>query len=533
MSSARRLFTFLRVFFLCLTLNSRIADATDAYPKTNDQSTTIALPRWWYIGQTADQITTLLNTNDARITHLRVEDPTVPTFTVTMVQNTGDYSSAWWWYFGLDAAGVGTNLDGRRLISIDPYMTSSGLKFAVVMVPNTGDQDRVWWWYVGIDETAVNNFLITKNARPVEIRPYDDGGRKFAVIMISNTNADEKNWEWRLNVIPEDITARIATGLRVISFAPDPTAAGKYVATLVANEGEAWWWYFGLDGAAVGSNLRTHNSRLIDISSYVVNGVRQYAVVELDDSNPPQAPINIESTTIRTHAETNGWGGGYHGSYFAKSSASPNPLVADNSDFRYEPASAIKVLYLLYTLQQKVDLNSMITYYWTNGDNPTPDVCPLDAVAETPANEHQTTIQNALNHMMQESNNIFTRAFALKWGLPAVQSMASGLGMSSTHLNQPNIGCGFRNAFRNELTLSDVTKLYSSVDRGVALSEHQRTIFFNTLFGGSPTTTDAFGTVVTQEAAKVGKIRQRNPIYRETEHPMETLKLRVLPFDRL
>lgn len=505
MSWARRLFTFLNVFFLCLTLNSRIANATDAYPKTNDQSTTIAVARWWYIGQTADQITTLLNTNNARITHLRVEDPTVPTFAVTMVQNTGDYSSAWWWYFGLDAAGVGTNLDGRRLISIDPYMTSSGLKFAVVMVPNTGDQDRAWWWYVGIDETAVNNFLTTNNARPVEIRPYDDGGRKFAVIMISNTNADEKNWEWRLNVTPDDITARIATGLRVISFAPDPTAAGKYVAILVANEGEAWWWYFGLDAATVGSNLGTHNSRLIDISSYVVNGVRQYAVVEFDDSNPPQVPINTESTTIRTHAETNGWSGGYHGSYFAESSASPNPLVANNPDFRYEPASAIKVLYLLYTLQQKVDLNSMISYYWINGDNPTPDVCPIDAVAETPANEHQTTIQNALNHMMQESNNIFTRAFALKWGLPAVQSMASGLGMSSTHLNQPNIGCGFRNALRNELTLSDVTKLYSSVDRGVALSEPQRTIFFNTLFGGSPTTTDAFGTVVTQEAAKVGK----------------------------
>jgi hypothetical protein len=67
------------------------------------------------------------------------------------------------------------------------------------------------------------------------------------------------------------------------------------------------------------------------------------------------------------------------------------------------------------------------------------------------------------------------------------------------------MGCGFRNAVRNELTLSDVTKVNSSVDRGVALSEPDRTTFFNILAGGGPVATDAFGTVVTQEAGKVGK----------------------------
>ena len=168
---------------LILLLNSSIVNATDAYPKTNDQSTTIAVPRWWYNGQTADQITQSINANNARITHLRVEDPTVPTFAVTMVQNTGDYSSTWWWYVSQTADQVTTNLDGRRLISIDPYMTSSGLEFAVVMVPNTGDQDRAWWWYYDVDEDSVNSLLTQNNARPVEVRPYDNGGRKYAVII--------------------------------------------------------------------------------------------------------------------------------------------------------------------------------------------------------------------------------------------------------------------------------------------------------------------------------------------------------------
>jgi hypothetical protein len=209
-----------------------------------------------------------------------------------MVQNTGDYSSTWWWYVGQTADQVTTNLDGRRLISIDPYMTSSGLEFAVVMVPNTGDQDRAWWWYYDVDEDSVNSLLTQNNARPVEVRPYDNNGRKYAVIMISNTDADEKNWEWRVGVTPDQITARIQTGLRLTSLAPDPTNSGIFVAILIENDGEAWWWYYGLDPTTAGANLGTHNSRFIDISSYTVNGVRQYAVVELDDGNPPQAPIN-------------------------------------------------------------------------------------------------------------------------------------------------------------------------------------------------------------------------------------------------
>jgi len=57
--------------------------------------------------------------------------------------------------------------------------------------------------------------------------------------MIANTNVDEKNWEWRVNVTPDQITGRIQTG-RLISIAPDPT--GNFVAILIANEGETWWW---------------------------------------------------------------------------------------------------------------------------------------------------------------------------------------------------------------------------------------------------------------------------------------------------
>jgi Beta-lactamase enzyme family len=177
------------------------------------------------------------------------------------------------------------------------------------------------------------------------------------------------------------------------------------------------------------------------------------------------------------------------------------PVIAANSNFRYEPASSIKVLYLLYTLRSGISMNSRITYYWPNGGPPNPDACPA-AVARTPANAHTTTI---LTGMIQDSNNIYTRAFAIKWGLANVQALAAQLGMTSTHLDQPYIGCGFLGGVGNELTLADAARLYASVSNGHALAGAARARFFSILVGGTASASDPWGQVVAQQAASLGK----------------------------
>ena len=162
------------------------------------------------------------------------------------------------------------------------------------------------------------------------------------------------------------------------------------------------------------------------------------------------------------------------------------------------------MLYLLYTLRKGVSLKSPITYYWTSSGAPNPNACPAD-VPQIAANRHTTTIGTALTAMMQQSNNIYTRAFALKWGLGPVEAMAKSLGMTSTHLNQAYIGCGFLGGVRNELTLFDAAKLYAAVSNGKALSGGARNTFFNILVGGKPSVSDPFGSVVKQEAALLKK----------------------------
>jgi hypothetical protein len=118
------------------------ARAADQNPTVNDEGVTVDVARWFYWGQTADDLTRILNP-DKRFNKLRVEDPNVPTFAASMVENTGVYGTAWWWYYGQTAEQVGQLLSQHqaRLISVDPYFTSGGLRFAVVMVPNTGAQD--------------------------------------------------------------------------------------------------------------------------------------------------------------------------------------------------------------------------------------------------------------------------------------------------------------------------------------------------------------------------------------------------------
>ena len=485
------------------------ASATDAFPTTDDHSTTTATGWWWYYGQTASQVGALADQNHARLTQVRVENPAVPTFAVTMVANSGDYASAWWWYYGQTASQVGSllNQNHARLISIDPYQTSQGLRFAVVMVPNTGAQGRAWWWYYGVSGPTVGQLLSQNNARLIALRPYmDNGHRVFAVIMISNTGADFKPSQWWYDASPSDIQSHITNdNMRITALAPDP--AGGWDVIMVASEGEQWYWFYNAGPQTVGSTLVSNGTRPIDLSSYVVNGVRKYAVVELGDSNPPQAPINAESSRVQSYADANGWAGGYHGAYFIPSSPNAVPVVAANSNYRYEPASSIKVLYLLYTLRQGVSLNSPITYYWTDGNTPNPNACPADT-PEIPANAHTTTIANALAGMMQQSNNTYTRAFAIRWGLGPVEAMAKSLGMSGTYLNQPYIGCGFRGVpggVRNELTLADAARLYAAVDNGTALSGSARGTFFYFLIGGPRSASDPWGQVVTQEAASLGK----------------------------
>jgi hypothetical protein len=280
--------------FICLSGIAFIQPTTAALIPRNSEDAShaprsleeraVAPGRWVYVGVDVGFVSQALSDNNARLTQIRVQDPSIPTFDVTMVSNTGDFASAWWWYFGIEADTVSGLVAGKRLISIDPYQTSAGLRFAVVMVPNDGVHAKSWWWYVGVDENFITSQLDQNNARLISLRPYLDGGQRlFGVIMIANTGADAARWEWWFGKSIAELSDRVTNGnLRVTALAPDPL--GGWDAIMVEATGVGWWWWFGVSPADIVDKLTTHNTRLIDIST---DG-GGFDIVELDNNEGPQ-----------------------------------------------------------------------------------------------------------------------------------------------------------------------------------------------------------------------------------------------------
>src|SRR5262245_34963730 len=186
------------------------ASATDALPTTNDQSTTLGTAHWWYHGLTASQVSERLTANNARLTQIRVDDGSVPTFTVTMVSNTGPYATAWWWYYGVDAQTLANyaSANSARLISVEPYWAGGTVRFAGVMVANTGAANRGWWFYWGQPASNIEALATSLNARPISLRPYWNGSSTvYAVLYLQNTGSDARAWRFYLHRTLDELIA--------------------------------------------------------------------------------------------------------------------------------------------------------------------------------------------------------------------------------------------------------------------------------------------------------------------------------------
>ena len=317
-------------------------------------------------------------------------------------------------------------------------------------------------------------------------------------------------WWYSFNQTPAQIANQVQTdGARLIAMAADP--GGGFDTIYLGSEGEGWWWYYGESASTLVNLMLNHGARLIDITPYVSGGQTVYAGVGIDNSNVLQNPINAASTKVKNYANADGWSGGLSGAYLAPVSSVGSPLVAYNSSYRFEPASTIKVLYLLYALEQVQAghdaLSSSLTYYVDPSDPTNSGVCPQTSW-EIPANARTTTLGNALQLMMYNSDNRVTRAMEERYGISNVQSMAAGLGLSHSRLAQPFIGCGFQGAVRNQLTAADAALLYSKVKQQTVLNAKYTNIFFQDELGGTPSPSDYLTTVINQEAAKLGKSSQ-------------------------
>lgn len=171
-------------------------------PGQDDRLSTVQGGWWTYTGVTASQVNSLLQANGARPTNIRVDDPATPTFTVTMVADSGAYaSSSWAWAYGASSADV-MNLATQykaRPVSIQAYQSGTSQVYAVALAGNTGTSAQSWYWYYGTPG-YLNQQASANKAHFTRLWKYgtDSGGNPlFVAIMAPNTGVTAvSSWGW-------------------------------------------------------------------------------------------------------------------------------------------------------------------------------------------------------------------------------------------------------------------------------------------------------------------------------------------------
>ncbi len=443
---------------LCLTSHLALADP--------HRTATDPTAWWWWYGQTEADITDAINTTGARLIDLEIQSSDPLRFAAAYVHNSGVYAETWWWYFGLTPADIEMWLvrNSARLIDIERYQIATGeMRYAVIMVDNTGPGAKNWWWYFGVDAAFLGSALDENNARLVDIESYQDGETTFTAIMIENTGADASDWWWYYNVPATTIWNNIAAhGSRILEYEVRDPAAGTFDAIMIPNDGEHhinWWWYYGISATQLNAFINQNGARITDLDTYVHNNVRQYSVVLVNNSN--------ELTT--TMGELLGYGSdGSTGAYLKEVQG---PVLASlQPSFVYEPASSIKVTHHLYTMRQVMDGHEDLSTELTVAEG-LDGSCPNGG---PPFN--QQTLEETLQGMMQLSDNTDTEAIAQLFGTSNINNMSSSIvGMTNTSINHPP-GCPWPPL--NEMTLEDSGLLYEGVATGLLLDPPTREDFY-------------------------------------------------------
>lgn len=171
------------------------------------------------------------------------------------------------------------------------------------------------WWYFGVGETEVNQLLSANNARLVSLKVQQTSPTLFTVSMVANQGPYAKGWYWYYGQTVSDLAANIAAlNARIIDLeAYYVGGEQRFAAILVDNSGaenKAWWWYVNVTDADVSTFLAQNNARLIDISTYLLNGARRYSVVMIANTGADQKGwwwyVHVRPGDVSTYLQNNG-----------------------------------------------------------------------------------------------------------------------------------------------------------------------------------------------------------------------------------
>jgi len=451
---------------------------------------------WWtYTGVSASTVGNLLSANHARLTDIKVESST-PTFTVTMVSNSGSYGTAWWWYYGLAPSQVVTQaraLGARPTVAQCYNVSGVGVRCATIMIANTGANAEPWSFWYG--SPAFIGSKVVAGTRMVSFGRVQGTGL-YTAVLGSNTGSDATSWWYYYGQSVASINSLVSAHHARIVDLDRNNDTGTFNVLMYGNpSGTPWYWYVNSNLSVAVNRALQQGQRIFDVTPYYIGSTKYWAVVSVNNLNSLSLRLrNIIAPTVDS---------GAYGFYLKQVGGAT--LAGLQNGKQYEPASALKVLYHAESIHQESLGNShdsdAITYHFDPAAPNNQGICP-----DNFANTATTNLKNADQQMMWNSDNRMTRGILEKYTKAATLSYGSSLGLTATAINH-NIGCPTA-ATHNRTTLTDLGKVYEAYQNGVITnnltwqSEFRSRMLNQSNFSGFR---NSICPIVNQEAASLGK----------------------------
>jgi hypothetical protein len=475
------------------------ADAITLVQDPDRNVSTVTGWTYWY-GQTPSSLATHVGSSyriiDIEVTG--VDSGGVPTMTAVLVRNSGTYArTGWGWSTGLTSAQVASTIGTtKRLIELERYDTVNGARYAIIYVPNTGVQEKTWGYFTAKTTTQVTDLLSANNARLIDLGTYLVRTTVMVHgIWIQNTGPDLRSTNVYYGVSTSTLTTNVSnTHQRVLTL--ERRADGTLDAVTVSGN-LGWWWNYARTPSQITTMQSQLGTRIYRLEP--VNGTGTYDVLMTEN-------LDAESLRIRELARSKmgpySWG-------FYVNRIGGSSVVGLQQSTVFEPASAIKVMHELAELRRVAggsDSLSTRADWYKNPDRTAenegdgPNTCPDYSESTTTA--VRTSIRQMIYGTMWDSDNRLTRGLTLHLGgLATLNSLATTLGMTNTHLDQDRIGCGWLDDKKNATTLADLSRLYELATDGTALDPSQLPNFIDLMINDHSWST--LDPIVDSEAAKL------------------------------
>lgn len=394
--------------------------------------------------------------NGYRVVDIEVEDDSPLRVSAVLVRNSGEYGKGWWWYFGVTALEISqlTSQNNARLIDIEPYMTSGGLRYAVVMIPNNGaDFSAVHGFQTDRTFSQVVSWL---NANPslriLDIQPYRSGiTTRYAFTYVQNAGALASPFWLQMNTTPQVIADTLnQNDARIIDLEIHEDT-DRVTALMVPNDGNLWYWFYGMTFSQADQVATQHACRLIDYQQYrTSSGETRYAAVlrrnngdlAVDAVTAMRAEVDFDATV---------------GVLMRRLDGTPTTIAGNEQHKVFEPAALMKTVHHFAAMRDvAVDHTTLSSPMIENVGSL--ETCPNGT------NPEVRSLGTVLRDMMEASSSSATEAVRERYGASFIQAVAAGFGATNVALNH-TLGC-FCGSTRNEITLSDLADLHQSVVAG-------------------------------------------------------------------